>query len=656
MTRPATNPVLKLIRRLAENQRLEGLTDQELLVRFRTTHDEAAFRGLLQRHGSMVLDVCRNVLRNEADAEDAFQATFLVLAQKAGAIRKETGIGSWLYGVAYRIARSAQTRAARRQKHEQRWSDLRPAVASADLSWRDVQQALYAELNALPECYRAPLVLCFLEGKTQDRAATLLRVCKATLKKRLDRGRALLRLRLVRRGVGPAAVLLTAATWPAATAAAQPPRLVSATVQAAMLLAAGQAAPPGLISANVVALTQGVSKAMLFTKVKIITATLLVALGLVVAALLAGRNGLPATAVAAQQVGENNARQPAEGDPGAKGGPGGGQDGAKVMKPGKWVNSLAYCNDGKTMALVIWNGGPRADTQAGSVVLWDLQKAKVEQTLEEFEKELQFWHVTASKNGATIAASATHWEKVGYGAIRVWEAKTGKVLHTFEFSAQVQDAVAISADGKKVAGGDCITPNGEVCVWDVASGNLLHKLPTPMMDNWSLALSEDGKWIAAGGWAGADGLNRKNQVMVWDLATGKVKYEWTDPNMVGAVTAVAFSPDGKLVATGGGNDATIRVWDMQTGNLKHLLKGHEIRRLVFSPDGKTLASAGMDGKIILWDVAMEKTRATILAHGKDDKGRGPFLLDVVFSSDGRTLATSGGDGTMRFWPMVQLKK
>jgi WD40 repeat protein len=335
------------------------------------------------------------------------------------------------------------------------------------------------------------------------------------------------------------------------------------------------------------------------------------------------------------------------------------KDGVKVVKAGKWVNSLAYCNDGKTMAVVLWNGAPRADTQAGSVVLWDLQKGKVEQTLEEFEKfdkdTLQFWHVTSSRDGTTIAASATAG-KVEFGAIKVWEARTGKLLGTFELGAQVQRAVALSADGKKVAGGEAIGGNCEVCIWDVASGNLLKRLPTANMDNWSLALSEDGQWIAAGGWAGQDGLNRQNKVIVWELATGKVKYEWTDPNMVGAVSALAFSPDGKLVAAGGPNDGSIRVWDMQTGKLKHLLSGHEISWLTFSPDGKTLASAGMDGKVILWDVAQEKARVTLPGHDKDEKGRGPWVTDAVFAPDGQTLASGGGDGMLRFWPIGQAKK
>jgi RNA polymerase sigma factor (sigma-70 family) len=202
MTRTATSPILHLIRRVVEDRRLKDLPDQELLRCFLAGHDKAAFDALLRRHGSMVLDVCRNVLRNEQDAEDAFQATFLVFAQKAGAIRKGASVGSWLYGVAYRTASNSRTRSARRQKHEARSGTT--AVAADDFTWREVQQLLHAELNRLPERQRAPLVHCYLEGKTQDEAARLLGVSKAAVKKRLEAGRALLRARLVRQGLGPA--------------------------------------------------------------------------------------------------------------------------------------------------------------------------------------------------------------------------------------------------------------------------------------------------------------------------------------------------------------------------------------------------------------------------------------------------------------------
>src|SRR6267378_3094310 len=120
MARTAFSPILQFIRRIHRDPRMEGSADQELLRRFVDGRDEAAFETILRRHGAMVLDVCRGVLGNEADAEDAFQATFLILAQKAGAIRKLVSVGSWLHGVAYRTALKARAGSAKRKKHEAR--------------------------------------------------------------------------------------------------------------------------------------------------------------------------------------------------------------------------------------------------------------------------------------------------------------------------------------------------------------------------------------------------------------------------------------------------------------------------------------------------------------------------------------------------------
>src|SRR5262245_10294853 len=192
----ATSSILQSIRRSIEDQRVQQVTDRELLSLFRSHRDEAAFHTLLRRHGSMVFDVCRSVLGNEADAEDAFQAAFLVLAQKAGAIRKLASIGCWLHGVAYRTALKARTKSARRQKHEAR-TPIQPSSAVADdLTWREVQHVIHAELNAIADRFRAPLVLCYLEGKSQAEAGIALGVSAATVNQRLERGRSMLRARL----------------------------------------------------------------------------------------------------------------------------------------------------------------------------------------------------------------------------------------------------------------------------------------------------------------------------------------------------------------------------------------------------------------------------------------------------------------------------
>src|SRR5262245_15421783 len=262
MARVRSSPILQLIGRIALDQRVRQLSDHDLLQKFygHGDGDEAAFHALLLRHGPMVLEVCRGVLGSEADAEDAFQATFLILARKASSIRKTASVGSWLHGVAYRTALKARARSAARRKFESR-APVRPVSEPDDLTWREVRQVLHEELAGLAERYRAPLVACYLEGRTQDEAAAQLGVAKTTLKERLERARSMLRVRLVRRGLGPAAVLVATA-WPSATTSAcLPATLVSSTVKAAGMFAAGQTAA-SVVSAKVAALTQGVLRTM----------------------------------------------------------------------------------------------------------------------------------------------------------------------------------------------------------------------------------------------------------------------------------------------------------------------------------------------------------------------------------------------------------
>src|SRR5262245_42308741 len=170
MARAAASPILQLIRRVVEDPQVRELPDRDLLQRFHAQQDQAAFHALLRRHGPMVLDVCRGVLGDGPDPEDAFQATFLALAQKAGSIRKGASLGSWLHGVAHRTALKARAQSAVRQKHEAR-APQRQASEGDDLSWRDVRQVLHEELGGIPERYREPLVMCYLEGATQKRVA-----------------------------------------------------------------------------------------------------------------------------------------------------------------------------------------------------------------------------------------------------------------------------------------------------------------------------------------------------------------------------------------------------------------------------------------------------------------------------------------------------
>jgi cytochrome c peroxidase len=288
VARTVSSPILQLIRRFVEDESARQLSDQHLLQQFSARSDAtagAAFGVLLRRHGPMVLNVCRGVLSNEADAEDAFQATFLVLARRAASIRKTGSVESWLHGVAYRLALKARAQSQTRQKHEAR-GPVRTVSEPDDLTWREIQEILHAELTRLAERYRAPLVACYLQGKTQDEAAGQLGLAKSTLKERLERGRALLRARLVQRGLGPSAVLL-ATVWPAAATACLPEPLTASTLKVARLSAAGNGAAPAVVSARVAALTEGALKPMLSAKVK--TLAILTA---VISAVAAGLGGL----------------------------------------------------------------------------------------------------------------------------------------------------------------------------------------------------------------------------------------------------------------------------------------------------------------------------------------------------------------------------
>jgi RNA polymerase sigma-70 factor (ECF subfamily) len=208
-------------------------TDEELLGRFATSGEEAAFAELVRRYGPMVLGVCRRVLTAEHDAEDSFQATFLVLARRAGAIHKREAVGSWLYGVAYRIAARARADAARRRKHEGQVSPVAGPDPFEEMAWRELRPVLDEELARLPAKYRNPLVLCYLQGLTNTEAARELGWTKGTVSGRLARARDMLRSRLARRGLALTSAVLIALLGRCTVVAAVPPGLQTVTVAAA---------------------------------------------------------------------------------------------------------------------------------------------------------------------------------------------------------------------------------------------------------------------------------------------------------------------------------------------------------------------------------------------------------------------------------------
>jgi RNA polymerase sigma factor (sigma-70 family) len=293
MSSESVGPLLRYIRQMATGRKDSDLPDHQLLERFATFRDESAFAALLRRHGPMVLSVCQSVLHNLHDAENAFQAAFLVLAQKAGSIQRRDSVSSWLYRVAYHLAVKAQASAARRKDLEKRAAVMPSADPLLDLNLRELRGVLFEELDRLPENYRAPLVLCYLEEKTQEEAARLLGWSKGAVIGRLQRGRELLRKRLRQRGLTLSASLAASALALGSASAAVPASLSASTLQAALQLAAGRGTAAGLVLAQVAALVEGASTMMFVNKAKIVTA-LLLALSAGIAGFAAMKRGVRA--------------------------------------------------------------------------------------------------------------------------------------------------------------------------------------------------------------------------------------------------------------------------------------------------------------------------------------------------------------------------
>src|SRR5262245_31883896 len=243
MARPQTGLLLQYIQRLAGRDAAAGRSDAELLRRFLGEGDEAAFTALVQRHGAMVWQVCISALGQPEDAEDVFQATFLVLARKAGSVRKPEALASWLHGVALCLARKMRGRNLRRGVGKGEALDRIPARPIEDLTWRELRRVLHEELGRLPEKNRLPILLCHLEGQTQDEAARALGWSLGRLRGRLIKGRELLRARLARRGLAPAVPLLAAALFSSEAGAAPAESVVDALGKSVAALARHQAGP-----------------------------------------------------------------------------------------------------------------------------------------------------------------------------------------------------------------------------------------------------------------------------------------------------------------------------------------------------------------------------------------------------------------------------
>jgi RNA polymerase sigma factor (sigma-70 family) len=284
MARSPNSGLLQYICHLVRPQQEdESSDDRQLLQRFVTQRDERAFAVLVRRHGPLVLGTCRQVLRQDHDAEDAFQATFLVLARKAASIHNQGALAAWLHRVALNIASTAKSSAAHRRAHERRAVNMSSRSCPGDddeVVLRDLQPLLHEEVDRLPTKYRVPVVLCYLGGKTNEEAASELGWPLGTVKGRLTRARDVLRARLARRGLalsGGIATTLLLLSQNVAQATTVPATLADATVKASLLFAAGQT--PATVSASALLLARGVLQTtVVSTKLRLLALALVVSL------------------------------------------------------------------------------------------------------------------------------------------------------------------------------------------------------------------------------------------------------------------------------------------------------------------------------------------------------------------------------------------
>jgi RNA polymerase sigma factor (sigma-70 family) len=654
--------------------------DQELLDRFSADRSEQPFAALVRRHGPLVLGVCRRVLHHEQDVEDAFQATFFTLARRAGAIRKRQSISSWLYQVAYRIALKVRT--ASKPTTPQA---TEPASAHADpleaISGRELLMALDEELQRLPEKYRLPLVLCFLEGKTQDEAAREVGWPRGTLKDRLEHGKELLRSRLARRGLTVSAALLPLALTQNLRAAAVSAALVGPTVQAARQFAAQGLTAAG--SAKAVALANGLLRGMHMSKWKI-AAMLFFAVGMLAAGVgVIHRSPTddsqpPGAGIAAAAAPHEDAPSPPAnplartdvyGDPLPKHAiarfgtvrfqtfsdwspvvyaPDGksiatnglnnticlhdaetGKEIRRLVGHENLVSDLAFSRDGRSLV---------SSSSDGSIAVWEVASGK------------RLQHLTGKSGGISRIALAPDDKTVASvhkDAVRIWDLGAGKEQRLIPLDKKDEEGrIAFSPDGKSLA-----IAQRSVQLWDPATGQLIRRLDVTAAigKDWigiaSLAFSTDGKTIAAG-------ITREpnHSIVHWDVATGKMIRELKGllpvPHNSWREVPIAFSPDGKLLVAGNSNieESQIVIWDAATGKeLRRLTspRNFSVHHLAFSPDSKTLAvNAG--SRLSFWDLETGKERPL---PGGDQR----YLTAVAVAPDGRRAAVTSTDSTVRVW-------
>jgi RNA polymerase sigma factor (sigma-70 family) len=683
----STSTVGLYLRHLAlseEVSRLGGVSDHDLLAAYEVERGQAAFTELMRRHGPMVLRTCRRLLGHGPDAEDAFQASFVLLARKAGQLRREAAgrqsLGGWLHRVAYQTAVNVLSQSARRRAHERQAGTMTHPDPDPvrEATWNEVRPILDAELDALPDEARRLLIACYFQEKTHAEAAAELGLPLGSVAWRLEKARALLEERLVRRGIAVSAALLAVLLAESAKGAGVPAVLLVHTVEAARTFTE-QA--NGRVSDHVARLVKGGSAQM--TKGSTHLSMALVGwLGLLGAGLIACKtlkawpDRTPESEPPATPAAERPAQQrdkPAHTDRYGDAMP---PRALARLGTVRWRNA----GGGRASILFTRDGKSAISTDGGLAYLWELSTGKPIRQFGDLSRQ-SIAAVVLSPDGRILAS--------GGDRFRLWDLATGKLRAEGqrEQPANTVECLAFSPDGKRVASSGS---DNKLRLWDTATGQeqWAQNSSVPEVGPISaLAFDPDGKTIAAldahgiSLWDAATGERERRRwnagrslshavfsadgrtlavvggplpakereciVCLVDVATLKEvrqlapEKEWYT---VSGLQSLAIAPGGKVLATANGL-GEVRLWDTDTGKeLRRCCQGERrfATALAFSADGKMLA--GVDGGLVrLWDTASGKEVSSA------GKGHRLWVSSITFTSDGGTLISSGHDGFVRLW-------